>query len=102
MKHNKILYAALAGAGTRPTGPVLPAACEFPAVLGGTGSNAGQMLPPAGIGGPDATLVSDSFHAALVAWRSNCTAALRYNASIYELPALRWTQSSYIQPQIHP
>lgn len=87
-----------------PAGPELPAACGFPAVLGGAGSNAGQMLPAAGLEPPGiaATQASEAYLAAAKAWRANCTAALRYNASIYQTPALAWTQSSYIQPQIHP
>ena len=29
-------------------------------------------------------------------------AKIHYNGSIYDVPELRWTQTSYIQPQMHP
>ena len=39
---------------------------------------------------------------ALGAWKRECTAALNDSAPIFAEPGLLWTQTSYIQPQMHP
>ena len=39
---------------------------------------------------------------AIESWRSRCTAAINNSAPIFSEPDLLWTQTSYIQPQMHP
>ena len=72
--------------------------CNFPTSLP-PGSTAGQLMPPTD---PSNNTVVQGWLDELVAWRKACTGALGYNGSVYDLEALKWTQSSYIQPQIHP
>ena len=89
-------------AGATATMPSDP--CAFPAEL--KGSNVGQATPPAGLVAAQTVeqqqAAVDSWLAALESWRESCRAGLRLNGSVYDLPQLKWTQSSWIQPQIHP
>lgn len=41
------------------------------------------------------------WHTSIERWRDDMRAAIRYNGSIYDVPGLRWTRTSYIQPQVH-
>jgi hypothetical protein len=69
--------------------------CAFPTAA--AGSNAGQLTPPA-----NSSLVA-GWLAAITTWRDNCAAKLQLNGSVYrDIPQLKWTQSTFIQPQIHP
>jgi hypothetical protein len=36
------------------------------------------------------------------AYRAKTLSAMGYNGSIYNVSELEWTQTSYIQPQMHP
>ena len=47
--------------------------------------------------GPRSTWIT-----AMRKWRSDCKAAINYTGQIYEVDALKWTQSAYMQPQMHP
>ena len=86
-----LLGAALlsAPAGATPPPPPKPVA-----------TNPGEQIP-----GPpnpaDAAGVA-LWRAALEQWRAKVLASIHYNGSIYDEPALTWTQTSYIQPQMHP
>ncbi len=35
-------------------------------------------------------------------WRDACRASVSYNGSIYDVEELMWTQTTYMQPQMHP
>ncbi len=52
------------------------------------------------IAGPASPADFSSWFKAALAWRANVTA--HYNASIYDVPELRWTQTTFIQAQMHP
>jgi hypothetical protein len=78
-----------------------------PCALPGRGSNAGQLVPPANFtAGADSVGAQASVAVwlhAITAWRAGCRAKLHLNGSVYEsVPRLKWTQSTFIQPQIHP
>jgi hypothetical protein len=82
--------------------PELPGACRFPISLP-SGSNNGQLIPPVlETPGSDPEAIAATYRATLTLWRSNCTKALNYTGKVYTVPELEWTQTSYIQPQIHP
>jgi iron(II)-dependent oxidoreductase len=35
-------------------------------------------------------------------WRARCRRDINYTGQIYEVAQLEWTQTSYVEPQIHP
>ena len=41
---------------------------------------------------------TDAWLAAMQQWRSACRDKLRLDGSTYDVPALRWTQTAYMQP----
>lgn len=42
----------------------------------------------------------EEWRQALVTWRTRMRKKIAYNGSIYDVPELKWTQTSYIQPQM--
>jgi hypothetical protein len=78
--------AAAAGGQVRARGPA------------GVKSDAAQIFPPATI---NASAVWQ-WRTSVEAWRANVLAKLRYNGTVYGVPELEWTQTSYVQPQMHP
>ena len=40
--------------------------------------------------------------AAAKQWRAGCVASIGYNGSVYDVERLKWTQTTFIQPQSHP
>jgi hypothetical protein len=78
-----------------------------PCALPGRGSNAGQLAPPdnftAGADNVGARASVAAWLQTITAWRSGCRAKLQLNGSVYEsVSRLKWTQSAFVQPQIHP
>lgn len=60
----------------------------------------GEQIPgPANPGDPASV---SAWRSAMQGWRSKIRAKIDYNGSIYSVPELQWTQTSYIQPQMHP
>lgn len=54
------------------------------------------------IAGPSDPTQFDSWLASIKAWREQTRSQTHYNDSIYSVPELLWTQTSFIQPQMHP
>lgn len=56
------------------------------------------------VGPPDPTDPAGvaAWRRTLVEWRDTVKKNLSYTGAIYEVPALKWTQTSFIQPQMHP
>ena len=52
--------------------------------------------------GPASPTAQPAWLAGLQKVRSDVRAQIGYNASIYAVPELAWTQTSYMQPQMHP
>ena len=42
------------------------------------------------------------WHSDMQRWRSEYRASTNYNGKVYSDPQLKWTQTSYMQPQMHP
>ena len=63
-------------------------------VLGGCGSC--QQA------GPASPSVQAEWLSALKAERETVLQKLRWAGGVFDIPSLKWTQSSYIQPQMHP
>jgi len=60
----------------------------------------GEQIP--GPARPDDPACVSAWRSAMTAWRARMRTKIRYNGSIYDVPELKWTQTSYIQPQMHP
>ena len=44
-----------------------------------------------------------AWHAQMLKWRDEYRQSVKYNGTrIYSDPQLKWTQTSYMQPQMHP
>ena len=52
--------------------------------------------------GPAAPAEQPVWLASLRAWRQRCSRSLALNESLFEVPALAWTQQSYVTVQAHP
>ena len=81
----------------QPCQPIGGTGCVIPPEIA-PGSTMGQLMPPRGT----APGASAQWLGAVTGWREACQAEQRYNGSIYRDPALQWTQTSWIQPQVHP
>jgi hypothetical protein len=91
-----LLLAAAAAVGSDP--------CTPPAPLRNARD---QLSPPMGLlnrSGSEAGRMAAVAHwwSSVQEWRERCRASLGLNESVYTIPALEWTQSSFIQPQVHP
>jgi hypothetical protein len=51
---------------------------------------------------PGKTADRPSWRASMQSWRVDCIQSIGFNGSIFEEPRLKWTQYSYMQPQMHP
>lgn len=62
---------------------------------------AGIPVPDECIGAPG-DVAWEAWLVNITAWRASTVAAYNLTGAIFDVPALRWTQRSYIQPQMHP
>ena len=60
----------------------------------------GEQIP--GPAHPNDAASVAGWRASMLQWRSRMREKMHYNGSIYDVPQLKWTQTSYIQPQMHP
>jgi formylglycine-generating enzyme required for sulfatase activity len=51
------------------------------------------------IGGPKSPADRDAWRKRMDAWRKNARERIKYNGEQYDRPELKWTQSSFVQPQ---
>lgn len=79
-------------AGCRPPETILRSATGL-----GWPSGSEQLSPPPG--GDGASWLS--WFEAMLQWRADCRASIRYNGSLFEYAGLRWVQTSFMQPQVH-
>ncbi len=63
----------------------------------GTFGPTGEQLNP-----KDPNQSWDDYLENLRSFRLQCLASINYNGSIYEQDAIRWTQRTFMQPQMHP
>ena len=77
---------------------VVIASCSTAVAVRAFRSDAAQVFPPPTI---NASAVA-AWRADADAWRARTLQSLRYNGSVYRIPQLQWTQTSYVQPQMHP
>jgi hypothetical protein len=66
------------------------------AVIGDHGNE--LLLPP-----PDGSAATHArWLKAMRQWRSDCRRDINYTGEIYEVAQLKWTQTSFVEPQVHP
>ena len=86
--------ASMVGVGRHPFAPSVSGMEKSPPAIA---FNPGEQIP-----GPDnGTPLADWLHAMLV-WRKAARNATWYTGNGFADPQLMWTQTSYIQPQMHP
>jgi hypothetical protein len=60
----------------------------------------GKQVPgPTNASDPD---ILKAWHSDMLRWRDEYRKSTHYNGAIYDDPQLKWTQTSYMQPQMHP
>jgi hypothetical protein len=64
---------------------------------GGIPYNPGEQIP-----GPDASKPTSEWLKSMLEWRTFVRDPKWYTGKAYEDPQLKWTRTSYIQPQMHP
>ena len=57
----------------------------------------GEQMNP-----PDSPADRESWLEDRRSFRTNCLQSISYNGSIYEVPEIQWTQTAFMQPQMHP
>ena len=62
-------------------------------------ANGKQMVGPSNASDP---AVLSAWHADMQRWREEYKNTSKYSGAIYSDPKLAWTQTSYMQPQMHP
>ena len=77
--------------------PPPPNGCVVPPALMDRGSSHRELLAPPANGSAHGEWIF-----MMLAWRAACQAAVGFNGSAYEVPRLKWTSNSWIQPQMHP
>ena len=54
------------------------------------------------IAGPNSSVPINVWRQSLEEWKAAAIKDMNYTGEVYSVPELKWTQTSYIQPQMHP
>ena len=52
--------------------------------------------------GPSSPADFNTWYENLASWKETTLAEINFNGSIFEVPEILWTQTTFMQPQIHP
>ena len=58
-----------------------------------------QMPGPTNASDP---VILKAWHSDMHQWRDEYRKSTHYSGAVYDDPQLKWTQTSYMQPQMHP
>ena len=91
--------AALAGAGQPTCGCdcLGPCNCSVPDIGSFNLSGSHEVID-----GPASAANFSAWLSEVHRWREKCLDAIGFDGQAYDDPAMAWTQSSYVQPQMHP
>eukprot|EP01052_Picozoa_sp_SAG31_P003374 SAG31_NODE_128_length_23532_cov_21.204754_19_plen_279_part_00 len=75
----------------------IPKVAPPPPPPGGIAFNPGEQIP-----GPNKSSTVAMWRTSMEQWRTAAKKDMNYSGAVYDVPQLTWTQTSWIQPQMHP